>query len=203
MPEAEKVIDFEERMVSGAIQYENQVDRYIYRPEISGFYRFDIEDDNEDASYRFVVTDERGETLRDSYIDYEKGMTVELEAGKAYYISLEQYYYFANYSLKIGVPKETQIITDSTFSGSISYVDQQDRYVYTASVSGMYDFKIADDNADASYYLSVIDSRGAGLKYIYFDTENEIRVSLEAGEEYTILLDQYNNFANYTVNIDY
>lgn len=104
MPIEVKTIDPTTQSLSGSIYYEDQIDSYEYIPQVSGVYRFDVEDDTAGTSYKFVVQDNRGESLMDSVISQENGKNVDLVAGERYSIELKQYSGLANYVLKIGIP---------------------------------------------------------------------------------------------------
>jgi tetratricopeptide (TPR) repeat protein len=203
MPNEIKVIDSSAKSLSGTIYYEDQIDSFVYIPRISGVYRFDIEDDVSGTSYKFVLQDSRGESLRDSVISQENGKNVELVAGERYTIDIKQYSGFANYVLKIGIPRATETIEGNSFSGSIAYDNQEDTFVYVAPITGKYTFTVSDNNNYASYKFKVLDSRGESLRDSVFSASNEKKVELEAGNTYTIIMKQYSDFANYTVNISY
>jgi len=189
--------------ITGEIYYKDQINTYKYVPIVSGVYRFDISDDVADTEYRFVLSDSRGKILKDTYLYYGKGATVELEQNENYLIKLEQYSGFANYELRLGIPKEIQQITSNSFGGSITYTDQQDRYTYNAPATGEYIFLLTDDNNDASYRFIVKDPRGKTIKDLYISSNDEKAVDLEGGTTYTIEIRYYSEFANYIVNISY
>lgn len=203
MPNEAKAIDPSAQSLSGSIYYEDQIDSYEYIPQVSGVYRFDVEDDTAGTSYKFVMQDSRGESLRDSVISQDNGKNVELVAGERYTIDLEQYSGFANYVLIIGIPRAPETISGSSFSGTITYEKQEDTFIYVAPVTGKYIFTVSDNNNSASYKFKVLDSRGESLRDSVFSASNEKKVDLEAGNTYTIIVKQYSDFASYTVNISY
>lgn len=203
MPNEVKTIAHSTQSLSGSIYYEDQIDSYEYIPQVSGVYRFDVEDDAAGTSYKFVVQDSRGESLRDSVMSQGNGKNVELVAGERYTIDLKQYSGFANYVLKIGIPRAPVTIVGSSFAGNITYEKQEDTFIYVAPITGKYIFTVSDNNNSASYKLKVLDSRGESLRDSVFNAKNEKKVDLEAGNTYTIIMKQYSDFASYTVNISY
>ena len=113
---------------------------------------------------------------------------------------VEQSTGFPGYTITIGAPNPIQTISAGSFSGSISYTDQIDRYTYTAPVTGVYRFDLLTDNVQAEYRLYLYSSDETSLINGYRSNSGK-NVSLVAGESYDICVSQSTGFENYTVNI--
>ena len=202
-PNPTAVINGDDRRISGSITYEGQIDSYLYTPPVSGLYRFDIEDDNAGTQYRLIIKDSRGEEIINRGISHGNGKNSELNSGETYSIQLKQDYDLANYTLILGVPKETVNIQGNTFSGSISYEQQEDNYIYVAPITGKYTFYTDSDNSGARFRLAVYDSRGGEVRDTVIGVSIEKSVELTAGESYKFIVKQDYDFGSYNITIGY
>ena len=102
-----------------------------------------------------------------------------------------------DYSVNIGTPIEIHNITgSSTVSGSITYCDQKDRYLYTASISGTYRFDtVLSSGGEVRVRLG-----GKNGKNIDYNT-NGLTIDLTAGETYILSIEYRNAPCEYTLNI--
>jgi hypothetical protein len=95
----------------------------------------------------------------------------------------------------------TTTITENSFTGTLTYTGQVNRYAYTAGVSGGFRFDLVSDfrvdmllyreNEEYLHHISAIDNDG-------------FNISLEKGRKYIIYIRQSENFPNtnaYTVKI--
>ena len=102
-----------------------------------------------------------------------------------------------DYTVNIGVPSAiTNITGKSLVSGSITYQDQKDRYLYTASTSGTYHF---DTNLSTGGEVRVHISGENGNSINYRD--NALAIDLEAGKTYILSIEYRNIFCGYEVYI--
>lgn len=203
MPNEKTTIDQSTKSVNGTIYFEDQIDSYAYVPPVSGLYRFDIEDDVHGTSYKLIITDERGENLRNRVLSHGDGVNVELTAGEKYMIEMQQNSGVANYTLKIGVPKAPQSISGNSFSGNITFENQEDTFTYTAPATGKYLFILTDNSSYNSYKFKVLDERGESLRSRVISASDEVKVDLDAGSKYTIVIVQNSGFGNYSVSMSY
>ncbi len=103
-----------------------------------------------------------------------------------------------DYSVNIGTPIEIHNITgSSTVSGSITYCDQKDRYLYTASISGTYRFEIKLDAA-AEVRIRISGENGKSIDY----GSNALSIDLEAEKTYILSVEYKNGFCEYEVYIE-
>lgn len=185
-------------MITGAITYVDQCNYYTFAAPTSGRYRFDFSSDDVQCDYRFYLLKSDNDTIISSRYSLN-GKSAELVEGETYTMIVEQSSGFPNYIITIGAPNPVQAINAASFSGSISYIDQINRYTYTAPVTGIYRFDLLTDNVQAQYKF-----------YLYAPDETLLvngwsnsgkNVSLTANEIYDIYVRQNSGFENYTINI--
>lgn len=100
-----------------------------------------------------------------------------------------------DYSVNIGTPIEIHNITgSSTVSGSITYCDQKDRYLYTASISGTYRFEIKLDAA-AEVRIRISGENGKSIDY----GSNALSIDLEAEKTYILSVEYRNGPCDYNL----
>ena len=89
-----------------------------------------------------------------------------------------------------------------TFSGDISLLEQKDEYSYVPEVGGIYRFEFSDVPSGTYYKLYVFNSGNERIKYSTdLDNGDGITVSLEAGQSYTIRVEQHKNVGSYILNV--
>lgn len=121
---------------SGSLIVEDQKDTYRYIPLIGGTYRFDT-NLSSGGSVIIRISDENEDSIDYNY----DALTINLEAGKTYMLSVEYRNGVCDYTVNIGVPIPINDISGTpSISGSITYQDQKDKYFYTAPFSGTYRF---------------------------------------------------------------
>ena len=185
--------------IAGKITYTNQKNEYLYTAPMSGRYRFDFSISDVQCDYTFGIYASNNEELALSNCS-SGGRTIDLVEGETYTIAVEQESGFFDYSISIGVPNAEQSIDGNSFSGSITYTDQFDRYVYTAPVNGVYRFDFISDNAQCDYIFYLYASNNEELASTYYSNAGQT-VELVAGQTYRIEVEQESGFENYTINI--
>lgn len=188
-------------VITGDLKYEEQKDRYIYKPNTTGDYRFDFEIDDINNEYEFKILESNNEYVLNSSSAAE-GKTVELFKGKIYTIIVKQSYGMSKYKINIGVPKEIMSVSGKKISGSLTYEDQKDIYKYKAPISGEYvfNFEISDSNTD--YQIKLLEKNNEEI-FSRNAVEEEKSVELEGGKEYKIEIINYDTPVSYVVTINY
>lgn len=197
IPNVSKVI--EGMSFSGSITYKDQEDIYTYTAPKTGRYRFDFSTDNVQSDYKFYMYASNKSELASTYCS-NGGKTVDLNAGETYTIKVKQYAGTPNYSITIGEPNESMTINGTSFSGSITYKDQEDIYTYIAPKSGRYRFDFNSDNVQNEYKFYMYASNNSEIASTYYSNGGKT-VDLNAGESYTIKVKQYSGTENYTITI--
>lgn len=92
--------------LSGRITYESQIDQYKYTAPVSGTYRFDT-DLSAGCSVTVQIDGKNGNFIKNG----TNSLTIDLEDGQTYILSIEHYDGICDYTVSIGVPAETIDIT--------------------------------------------------------------------------------------------
>lgn len=179
--------------VSGSITYQDQNDQYRYVAPVSGRYRFDS-DLSAGGSVKIRISGENGNSLSSS----TNALTINLEAGKTYILSVEYRDVPCDYTVNIGVPIAVTDITEEGYiSGCIRYRDQTDRYLYTAPDTGTYRFS-TDLDAGGKVKVRIGGENGNSIKYAI----NDLSVNLEEGKTYMLSVEYENGPCFYEVFIE-
>ncbi|MBM6870820.1 hypothetical protein, partial [Pseudoflavonifractor phocaeensis] len=126
----------EEAPIKGSITEDGQEDQYRYTAKVKGTYRFST-DLNAGGEVRVRISGENGKSLGDAI----NSLSIELEAGKTYILSIEYSNGPCDYTVSIGAPNPIEDATGSVrLSGKLTYKGQKDRYHYIAHTSGIYRF---------------------------------------------------------------
>ncbi|MBD5554505.1 MAG: hypothetical protein HDQ95_03935 [Roseburia sp.] len=177
---------------SGSINDSGQKDCYRYTALTSGTYRFGT-DLSAGGEVRVRISGENNRSIDSG----TNALTIDLEVGKKYILSIEYQRGPCDYTVNIGVPMATVDITGSTaVSGSITYQDQKDHYRYTAPTSGTYRFS-TDLSAGGEVRVRI---SGENNRSIDSGT-NALTIDLEAGKTYILGIEYRNGPCDYTVNI--
>ena len=185
--------------ISGSIRFPDQRDRYLYTAPETGMYYFEFYGSKAGCTFRFRLRDARDEVLTSTY-SYNDGKPLELKAGETYSIEITQYNGQLDYAVTVHVPQTQKKVTGNSIQGSLDFPSKRDVYTYTAPSTGQYPFTMDCSGAGMSYRVRVWDSRNNEIlnrksKY------SPRSVDLTAGETYTIWVEQYNGFPNYTITI--
>lgn len=186
-------------VIQGEFTYEDETDLYRFTAPTSGIYRFDFATSDVTELYYFTLIGPDNGVIKYTTSSYE-GFNTELEAGKTYAIQIEEDGGLLQYTVTIGIPKETEEITGTQIASSIRYDGQEDHYTYRAPVSGRYYFQFDVSNVEYAFQFRLKDARNETLarSSSYYDGQS---ADLEAGEVYTIVIEQYNGTLDYTVEI--
>lgn len=184
---------------SGNLLKEGEVHSYEYIASVSGVYRFDFTINDDQKNYIFIVKTSNNKEKANTYYSH-KGVNVSLDKGEKYKIIVKQHEGYCSYVVNIGIPKEVQTINTASFLGSIVYTGQEDRYIYTAPITGTYRFDFISDNTGNNYRFKMYASDKTEKANTYY-SKNGATVNLVQGEQYTIYVEQYSGFLNYTISI--
>ena len=84
----------------------------------------------------------------------------------------------------------------------MQYKDQNNNYLYTAPLDGVYRFQTSEMVNGFNISMYIYDSDGYRLNYNTGIGQNQgLTVSLEAGKTYKIIVKQYSDYSNYTLMI--
>lgn len=177
---------------SGSLVAEDQKDNYKYIPLIDGIYRFDT-NLSSGGSVIIRISDENEDSIDYNY----DALTINLEAGKTYMLSVEYRNGTCDYTVNIGVPIPMNDISGtSSISGSITYQDQKDKYYYTAPVTGTYRFD-TNLSSGGSVIIRISGENDKSIDYNY----DALSIDLEEGKKYILSAEYRNGVCDYTITI--
>ena len=179
--------------VSNKIEYKNQIIKYYYTAPITGTYCFEsILDPKETVRVRISGENEKS---IDSNLN---ALTINLEEGKKYILSIEYNADVCDYTVNIYVPDPIKDITGlSSVSNKIEYKNQKIKYYYTAPITGTYRFEsILGPKEAVRVRIS-----GENKKSIHSNL-NALTIDLEEGKKYILSIEYNTDICDYTVNIN-
>ncbi|MBR2319805.1 MAG: hypothetical protein IKA50_03345 [Clostridia bacterium] len=192
-------------VVKDSIAFRNQRNYYTFTPAVAGRYQLYFAEVMSGPTFTLTVYDALGgQVMRQTNMGNNDGIKVDLEAGVRYTIEVKQYNDVGAYQLKIGKQKATVNVTNySEISDSIEFRNQRNYYTFAPAVDGRYRFEFANVKSGVTFYLYVYNDLGETVQR-QSNTGNNSGFTvdgLEAGEVYTIMVEQYSDLGNYTLKI--
>lgn len=188
----------------GNIYETNQCIDCEFIPTVSGTHRFEFSDVPDGTDLRLEIYNSGWERIKSDYdLDNGDGLTVSLSEGSLYYLRVQQYRNFGSYTLNICPKKSTVDISGFTsISDNIQYTNQENDYVFGASVNGTYRFEFSNVPNGTDFRLEIYNSGWERIKSDYdLDNGGGLTVSLSAGNTYFLRVQQYRSVGPYTLNI--
>ncbi len=192
--------------VEGNITYEKQSIKYKFVPPVSGLYRFDISELRDNAKVYINIYNELNEIVKEKRVGNDEGVTVSgMNAGEKYTIEVEQWDGKSNYSMKIGYQNPTIDVSGvQIIIGAISYVDQVNVYEFVPPVSGLYRFDMSELYDNAKVVICVYNRLNETVKKGTVGNGEGITVEeMNAGEKYTVEVEQWSGISSYNVIVGY
>lgn len=194
--------------LKGEIKKEDQEDSYSIHTDRSGTYRFEISGLNAEKKVSMCLKDVGGgEMFRNTWIENGEGITAnDLEAGKTYYVIIQQATGFTPYTLIIGKQQQTIDINGSkSIGGEIVFTDQVNKYSFTPAICGTYRFGVEDLYAEKKISMFIIDEGGGVvIQNTWIENGEGITTDqLQAHHPYLILIQQAQGLSKYTLKIGY
>ena len=196
-------IKIEKEGFTGYMKISEQEDSFTFTTPVAGRYRFDLSDDNADARLAVNVFDQNGEHKAGDVLKNGQGINADLEADIPCKVVISYYDGTTNYTLKIGMPAPTIQLEnlDEELEGEITYIGQIDQYEFTTTREGTYRFDLTDNNAEARYYMTLVDQRNNTIFNDSYRGDTGATAKLEAGVTYVFSVYQKENLAKYWVKI--
>ena len=194
--------------LKGEIKKEDQEDSYSIHTDRSGTDRFEISGLNAEKKVSMCLKDVGGgEMFRNTWIENGEGITAnDLEAGKTYYVIIQQATGFTPYTLIIGKQQQTIDINGSkSIGGEIVFTDQVNKYSFTPAICGTYRFEVEDLYAEKKISMFIIDEGGGVvIQNTWIENGEGITTDqLQAHHPYLILIQQAQGLSKYTLKIGY
>lgn len=202
-----------EDSVAGSLDYKDKVDRYTYTAPKTGVYRISLDISDTNANFGFEMYTGKNSKVCDvtyssaSYATQYPGVTVTLTAGNTYTMWVSQDHLVCDYTVTICVPNDTVNVKGNSFSGSLSFIEQENTYTYTANKTGTYTFEFKSGNTMANFEFVMKNSKNTTVGKTdyaaasYAQKVPQTTVDLKAGETYTITVCQSHLFCEYTISI--
>ncbi len=192
-------------IVKDSIEFIEQENIYVYTSTVTGAYRFWISQANSGMRVSLYIYDEAGYV--EEYvvnIGQDGGVDVTLEAGHTYTIKVVQYSDYGNYSMSIGLQKATVDISGYVvITDSMQFMNQENKYVYTPTITRTYRFWISQANSGMRVSLYIYDEAGYVEEYVInIGQDSGIEVMLDEGQTYLILIKQYSGYDVYSFSVE-
>lgn len=181
--------------VSGTFNFKEQVDNYTYTAPVSGTYGLSFEGDGYYKCY--FITQDDDWILADSFSSGSTA-TVDLEAGQTYNVQITEKS-SEEYDITIHTPLPIQTVSGGTISGTITYEGQKNRYYFTPSYSGEYEFTFECPDFRAKFAVMLNDDY---VEYEKVRDGKSMIASLESGVTYILQFEQdmYTGDYSFTIN---
>ena len=153
------------------------------------------------------IKDEYGEEIVSDYVDKNGyGISADVKAGNTYYIDVEAGYSAFTFTLNIGVPNMFSDISGYTIVyDSTEYINQENRYIFTPEIDGIYRFDFYEVMNDCGLEFRVTNRLGETLceSYNLGNGEGATIFEAVAGERYTVTVSQSIGYTDYKMQIGY
>ncbi len=183
----------------GSITYTDQQDRYTLSAPVTGRYWFGFVPGDADFLYSFELLDDKKASVAYSN-SYREGRSAELEAGREYSILITYDTGFGDYSVTVGVPRETSDVSGREIRGEITFPEQQDLYRFTPDATRTYVFTMSGPEGGEVFYFRIWDAGGilvaGGSSY-----RGQVEAELTAGGAYIIEIEQSEGCPAYEITI--
>ena len=189
---------------SGVFSSDKQEDEYSFTAERSGSYSFFFTDILEGQKYPIQVLNAAGEAVNNRYWSYTYGLgdcvDLTLSRGQRYTVRVRQESnYYGSYCLNIGLQKEyTEITGCAAVYDAVEFIQQQNGYLFTPSVTGEYRFGFSGIPEGYKYCIQVVNAGGDAISNQYwsysYGNKDGTTVSLNAGQTYTVIVKQNDRY---------
>ena len=192
--------------ISDSMFFEDQQNRYVFTAPVTGVWRIFVKECNKGFKTDLTITDTQGYTIKSGWgYERDEGLTATLTAGQRYYLTAEQQSSLDSYVLGVMCPRKVLDISGCKAVGDeITYKDEELRYAYTAPVSGEYRFTMRFMKAGVKCDIEITDADGYTVKSGWgYGAGDSMKVSLEAGRTYTVVLSQQSGLGACTMGISH
>ncbi len=202
-PKQEKDVSDYDRLYD-SIEFTGQQNRYLFKPEEDGVYRFDYSEIRSGFRLNMFVYDSLGYRVESAYgISNGGGLTVQLKRGEEYSVSVEQADSIGSYVLTVGKQKTVRNITGMDgAAGYIVFENQEANFDYTPDTSGEITFSFEEMEKGFDVHFCVFDRLGYRIASYYgVGNMDSVEVEMEEGQTYRIQVIQENGTGYYRFRI--
>ncbi|MBQ7503755.1 MAG: hypothetical protein IJT79_00340 [Ruminococcus sp.] len=201
--------EVEDNKMFEKIRFIGQEDQYIFTPQLSGKYGFELDISNVEYSYNVKILDSKNNEIAEgdysgiSYKDYY--INANLDENKTYniFVTFDDYELEDDnlkYTIKIYEPNEIKYVNANTVNGEMLFGGQQDRYIFSPSATARYLLEFNDSNEQMYYEISFCDDNN----YKQGPKSNQnwsVSFDLVKGKEYEITVAQEIDYGKYCFTI--
>ena len=176
---------------------------YRFTAPVEGRYCLFLEECRSGFELSVSVLDALGERVDYAYLSGEAGscLPLELPAG-TYTVRAEASTGEGSYTLCVGIANPVRDAAGFQVLGdSIVFERQVNRYTFTAPEDGKYGVWFTDIAYGIELRVEISDSLGYQTDYAYLTGESSLTVTLEAGKEYIVFVEQSLGLGAYTLNL--
>lgn len=187
-----------------SIAEDNESRQYSLTAPVSGIYYFGLSEMVNGFKVKLYIYSADGTKIGgDSSLGNGSGIKCELNQGDTYTIEVLSHSNTGEYTLTIGQQKESIDITAyNVIYDSIEYNSQNNKYIFTPEVSGIYRFDFTGVANGFKLKLYVYDSLGYAVGGdTGFGNNSGLTVELVAGDTYSIHISQYSGNGSYTLSV--
>lgn len=186
-------------VIKDSIEFDEQENHYIFKPGVSGKYRFDFSELYYGTNLNITIFDHLRKPTKET-VSNESGFTIVLDEDETYDVCVKQREGLTNYTMTIGKPKASKMIKyQEKVTGSITYVDQEDMYTFVPSSTKKYYFEGNAENW-GNWHMRIIDENNNPIE---LDSEDDAKLSADmtAKKQYTIICYYADTFTDYSFTI--
>ena len=189
---------------SGTIFESGQENTYEFIAPENGKYRCELANMVSGFTVSVYLYD-----ANDSRIDYNtgisngNGITVELLAGNFYRLVVKSSSGTGNYSIFVGQQKEIIDISNcTTVNDSVEFTGQENKYIYTPTVTGTHRFWISQISSGVKVSVYIYDEAGYRVDYnTSIGIDSGVTVTLSVGQNYSVIIKQSAGYDSYVLSI--
>lgn len=189
---------------SDVISESGQENSYEFIAPENGIYRCELADMISGFTVSVYLYDTNGSKINSNInISNGLGITVKLSAGDLYRLVVKSSTGTGSYRLFVGQQKEIINISNcTTVNDSIEFVGQENKYLYTPTVTGIHRFWISQINSGVWVSVYVYDDAGYKVGSITdIGIDSGVSVTLTAGQSYSVIIKYSKGYDNYALSI--
>ena len=193
-------------IIHDTIEFANQVNTYLFTPELDGQYTLTISDVLYDVYMEIYVYDHLGYIVNyDNYYYNNNNLSLsDLKSGEEYTVKIVQDTSCSPYTLSIGKQKPTLNITNNMIiTDSIEFCYQENKYFFTANRDGDVEFLISDISTDNYFTIKALNNLNEPVysDNYFYNSNSFILHDVKKGDTYEILIAQSTGYSGYTLTV--
>ena len=189
--------------VTDSIEYKGQSNSYIYTPEVTGTYRFDVDTVSEDLPVKLEIYDSKDSKAGGGEIKEGNGFTANMTEGGKYRIEACSSGIAGEYTFSIGKPETSEDVTGRhIICGAVTYPGQKKSYTFKAERSGKYRITVGNmerGNRVKIYLYSSLGDKIGGADEL--GNGEHVTAEFDEGQGYQLQLTQISGTGEYTITV--